>query len=89
MKSKKSAPILSINGKDLLKGFVVSVLTVVVTGLVATMETGELPTWPKLKALLITGLCAGGAYLLKNLFTNSDDKLLKKEAKPAPLKPLD
>jgi len=75
----KNASFLKINIRDLVKGFLVAVLTVVVSGLSTALNEGHLPTETELKSLALIGLSAGGAYLLKNLFTNSEDQLLKKE----------
>lgn len=77
----KNAPFFSLNLRDLVKGFVVSVLTVVVAGLSETLSTGVIPTLERVQSLGVLGLAAGGAYILKNLFTNSKDQLLTKEPK--------
>lgn len=77
----KDSGFLSLTPKDALKGFIVAFGTVVLSGVVATLETGKIPDLPTLKALAITGLCAGAAYLGKNLFTNSNDQFAKKEPK--------
>ena len=76
MKSK----MFSLNGKDLLKGFVVAVSMSVLTGVYAAIEGGNFAfTWAFFQPVLITGLGAGIAYLIKNLFTNSNDEILKSE----------
>lgn len=71
---------LKLDTQDLVKGFVVAFLSAALTGLVATLDSGALPTLPELKQSIIVGLTAGLSYLLKNLLTNSQDELLKKEA---------
>lgn len=71
---------LNLNTQDLVKGFVVAALSASLTGLVATLDSGLLPTLTELKQAGIVGLTAGLSYLLKNLLTNSQDELLKKEA---------
>lgn len=83
----KNSSLLKINIRDLVKGFFVAVLTVIVSGLSTSLNTGHLPTETELKSLALIGLSAGGAYLLKNLFTNSNDQLLKKEPKDDVYKP--
>lgn len=84
----KNASFLKLNFRDLAKGFLVAFLTVVVAGLSVTLDQGFLPTVAELKSLALTGLAAGGAYLLKNLFTNSQDKFLATEKKdPNKLQP--
>lgn len=71
---------LNINLKDLLKGFIVAVVMAILTAVYTAIEAGNLAfTWEFFKPVLITGLGAGIAYLLKNLFTNSEDKMLKGE----------
>jgi hypothetical protein len=50
------------------------------TGLITTLDSGTLPTLAELKQAGIVGLTAGLSYLLKNLLTNSQDELMKKEA---------
>ena len=66
---------------DLIKGFIVAVLTVVLTGLVTGLQAGVLPDLATVKTLIVTGFGAGVAYILKNLLTNSEDQFLKKEPK--------
>ena len=68
-----------LNLADIGKGFLIAAGTVVITGLATSLEQGQFPDWPTLQALLLTGLGAGCVYLLKNLFTNSESKLAKKE----------
>ena len=66
---------------DLIKGFIVAVLTVVLTGALTSLQAGVLPDLATVKTLIVTGLGAGVAYILKNLLTNSEDQFLKKEPK--------
>jgi hypothetical protein len=37
------------------------------------------PSWEALRPILMSSVMAGISYILKNTFTNSDNKLLKKE----------
>lgn len=71
---------LKLDAQDLVKGFAVAFLSTALTGLIATLDSGALPTLAELKQAGIVGLTAGLSYLLKNLLTNSQDELLKKEA---------
>jgi Flp pilus assembly pilin Flp len=73
--------LFSLNWKDVGKGFLVAVLTVVITGLGTSLQSGKLPTLAELGALALAGLGAGLAYLLKNFFTNSNNELGKTEGK--------
>jgi len=71
---------LRLDTSDLVKGFVVAFLSASLTGLIATLDNGALPSLAELKQAGVVGLTAGLSYLLKNLLTNSQDELLKKEA---------
>ena len=66
---------------DIIKGFIVATLTVILTGSLTSLQNGVLPDINTIKTLCITGLGAGVAYILKNLLTNSEDQFLKKEPK--------
>lgn len=70
---------LSINWSDAIKGLVIAVLTAVLTGLLKIFETGALPTLADLQTIGIIAITAGLSYILKNLLTNSDGKMMKKE----------
>lgn len=73
---------LQLSKNDLVKGFILAVLTVLVTNIYNAIQFGELPTdWLFWKRQLTVGLAAGFAYLIKNFFTSSEDKFLKKEPK--------
>ena len=77
----KQAPLFSLGSRDLVNGLVVAFLSSFLTGLVATLEAGQLPTATELKSSLLVGLAAGISYLLKNLLTNSQGQLLSSENK--------
>ena len=73
---------LKLNLKDLAKSAIIAGLTVVVTGAITilsaiTDSTGQLPTLEDFGKLLISGLIAGGIYLLKNLLSNENNQFLK------------
>jgi VIT1/CCC1 family predicted Fe2+/Mn2+ transporter len=70
---------LNLNVDDLVKGFIVAFLSTALTGVVATLDSGALPTLTELKSAAIVGLTAGISYLLKNLLTNSQGVVLKKD----------
>ena len=68
---------LSLNTKDFIKGLVVAVLTSVITIIYTSLQAGSLEfNW---KLIASTGLSSALAYILKNLVTNSDDEMMKKE----------
>lgn len=71
---------LTLNWKDLLKGCLVALLTVLIGGLLEYFNQGMLPTWPQLYSVFISGAIAGIAYLLRNIYTNltNNDTLLNK-----------
>lgn len=69
---------LNLNVTDFIKGLAVAVLTSVLTIVYNTLQTGTLDfDWA---AIATTALTAAIAYLMKNLMTNSQGKMLKKEA---------
>lgn len=75
MKSK----FLSIGFRDIIHGFIMAFATAFVTGIIATLESGLLPTIPELQKAGVYGLTVGLIYLSKKLVTNSNDEFLKKE----------
>jgi len=71
---------LNLNGKDLIKGFIVAFLGALLSIVYNYIEAGTLVfTWAFFKPVLLTSLGAGIAYLLKNFFTNSEQNFLNKE----------
>lgn len=72
---------LSLNKADLLKGFVVAFAMVLLSGIYSYLSATPptFPTWEQLQTISLSGLGAGIAYLLKNLFTNSSGEILTKE----------
>ena len=77
MKSK----LFTLNVRDFLKGLLVAVLTAVITFAYEAIQTGELFSMAALKKMGLVALGAMLAYLLKNLFTNSQDEVLTPEQK--------
>ena len=73
--------LFSLNLRDLVKGAVVAALAVIAAAVTTSLEAGSVPTLEQWKGIGWSGLMAGAAYLLKNLFTNSNDEILKPEAK--------
>lgn len=60
---------------DWIKGFTVAVLSGMLGAIIQCLDTGALPSLSTLKSSLIIGLSGGGAYIIKNVFTNSEGKL--------------
>ena len=70
---------LNLNVNDFIKGLAVAVLTSVLTIVYNTLQTGSLAfDWT---AIATTALTAAIAYLMKNLLTNTEGKMLKKDVK--------
>lgn len=76
---KNKSKFLRLDTKDLIKGFVVAVLTVIICGAMTSLQAGLLPDWATMKTLLLTGLGSGFAYLIKNTLSNSGGKMFSKE----------
>jgi hypothetical protein len=68
-----------LNMRDAIHGFIVAFLTAALSGLVTVLDAGHLPTAGELKAHALIGLTAGVSYILKNVFSNSNGQLLKKD----------
>jgi hypothetical protein len=78
----KNSNFLNLKLSDFWKGLIVAVVTTVLGMAYKLIEAGQFPlTWVVWKPILLAGLGAGIAYVLKNLFTNSTGEVLKSEAK--------
>ena len=75
----KNSTFLSIKWKDVLKGFITAVITAILMAIYPLLQGGGTITLDQLKASGLIGLTAGVGYLIKNVFTNSNDQFLKKE----------
>ena len=77
---KEVSKIFTIQWKDVVKGAIMAMLTVLITALYNALQAGELPMdlvfW---KPQIIMGLKVAIIYLAKNFLTNSKDQFLKKE----------
>jgi hypothetical protein len=76
----------TIGKSDLIKSAIMAGGSVIATALIIVLQgvTSNPPVYPDAKAMLnigIAGLVAALVYILKNLFTNSQDQFLKKEIK--------
>lgn len=73
MKSK----FFKLNAQDFIRGLVVSVLSSVVTIMYQTVQEGSLVfDW---KAIGTVALMSSLGYIMKNLMTNSEDKMFTSE----------
>ncbi len=76
MKSK----IFKLNIKDLVLGAAMAFIGALLTALYDLLSTGIFPTtWLEIKPTVLVGAASMLAYLIKNLFTNSQGKILKGE----------
>lgn len=75
----KSSEFLKLNNRDWLKGLVMVVISAVLTIALEVLQNGSLNfDWNK---IAVVGLTAGVAYILKNLGTNQDGKMLGEKKK--------
>jgi hypothetical protein len=77
----EKSKLLKLDGKDFLRGLLLAVGSACVMGLNQLLTTGAGFTRENIGAVVTAGISAGLLYLSKNLFTNSEDKFLKKELK--------
>ncbi len=78
----KQPGLFSIGKRDLVKGLISTVLMAMLTLIGTSVQSGSLPlNWEAWKPIVFSGLGAGIAYIIKNLFTNSEDKFAKPEPK--------
>jgi len=78
----QEAGFFKLNYKDFLKGLIMTVIGAIIGAIMPIIQSGEwvfdwTSTWHIAAA-------AGVGYIVKNLFTNSEDKFLKPEPKPTP-----
>ncbi|RPH33439.1 MAG: hypothetical protein EHM93_04855 [Bacteroidales bacterium] len=83
MKSK----FLKLGVNDIVKAIILTFITAFLTGVYQLLQTGTLLTWESLKPVLMTSIAAVIGYLLKNVFTNSNDKFLQREPGAIPPPP--
>jgi len=70
---------LSLNWQDAINGFVVAFFSTALVSIVEILDGGQLPQLSELKTAALVGLTAALSYLLKNLFSNSNGDLFKKD----------
>jgi hypothetical protein len=75
----KKSKFLKLDARDFLKGLLVAVLTALLAGLYQVLQTGGDLTWLTLKPVVMAAAAAGISYLLKNLFSNSEDQFATNE----------
>jgi hypothetical protein len=75
MKSK----LFTLDWRDLINGLFIAFLTALLTGIIDILGDGAVFDWIHIKPVLIAGISAACAYLLKSLSTNSRNQLFTKE----------
>jgi len=75
MKSK----LFTLDYRDLLNGLLIAFLAVMIDGIIKILGSGVSFDWPHIQPVLIAGISAALAYLLKSLSTNSRNQLFTKE----------
>ena len=74
--------LFSINWADAIKGFILAVISALVTGVYQAIQTGGISfTWAFWQPIVYISLSAGLSYLIKNFLTNGSDKFLSAEPK--------
>jgi len=70
--------LFTLNTSDFIKGLLMAVLSTVITIVYQTVEAGSLVfDWTAIGTMALTSALA---YIMKNLFTNSQGKFFKKES---------
>jgi putative exporter of polyketide antibiotics len=73
----EQSTLFTLNTSDFIKGLLMAVLSTVITIVYQTVEAGSLVfDWTAIGTMALTSALA---YIMKNLFTNSQGKLFKKE----------
>jgi hypothetical protein len=75
------SPYLTINVRDLVKGAAVAAGTVMLSLIGTMIESGASITEEQLITSVKVGVLAAISYLIKNVFTNSQDQMFKSEQK--------
>jgi len=73
---------LNLGWNDIIKGVIMAFLSALVIGLYQAIELETIQfTWIFFKPIVLTSFGAAIAYLIKNIFTNSNGEPFKKERK--------
>lgn len=74
-----NSDLFKVNWWDIGKATLTVIAGSVITALYKIIETGAIPDWAGLKAILWVGLIAGLSSLLRRFLTNSDGSTVTKE----------
>jgi len=72
--------LFKLNLRDALNGFLIAFLTAFLSAVVSGLNSGVFPVLADFKAFAMIGITAGVSYITKNVFTNNQGELLKKDA---------
>lgn len=75
----KQSTFLNLDLMDIGKGLIVAVLSTVLTALYSVVQDGTMPTGEEWKGVLSIAVTSALAYLVKNVFSNSEGKPFKSE----------
>jgi len=78
---KKQSKFFRLELNDFWKGLLISVFTAIITAVGDLIQKDGSIEELNYKVIMFAGLAAGIAYIKKNLFTNSEGKILKGEGK--------
>jgi predicted membrane channel-forming protein YqfA (hemolysin III family) len=81
-RSFDASQFIDINAMDVIKWFIVAVISASLTTLYNYLTTGAALWNEQRKFVLIAWVTAGLGYLIKNVFTNSENKLLTPDPLP-------
>lgn len=70
---------ISLNGFDVIKGFIVAIISGGLTVVYQLLSTGQMLTEAQFTMVGMSALASGIAYILKNVLTNSKGELLTPE----------
>ena len=70
-----------LNAKDFIKGLVIAVLTAILTFLQGALLNNEPVDLVLIKKVGVAAAIGFISYLIKNLFTNDNDEILKPDTK--------
>jgi hypothetical protein len=76
---KMKSKLFSLDWRDLLNGLLIAFLAALIDGIIKILNTGAVFDWPHLQPVVIAGISAALAYLLKSLSTNSHNQLFTRE----------
>lgn len=76
-----NSKLFTLDGKDLLKGLILAVITAILTGIYQIVQTNAALDWATFKPIATATVLAVISYLIKNLATNSNGQFLQAEAK--------